>query len=44
MNGPEDFMRRAIDISGEKMREGLGGPFGAVVVKNGRIVTMSPSR
>jgi guanine deaminase len=38
MNRPEDFMRRAIAISGEQMRKGLGGPFGAVVVKNGRII------
>jgi guanine deaminase len=38
MKAPEDFMRRAIAISAEKMREGLGGPFGAVVVKDGRII------
>ena len=38
MNRPEDFMRRAIAISGEQMRKGVGGPFGAVVVKNGRII------
>ena len=38
MKAPEDFMRRAIDISGERMRQGLGGPFGAVVVKDGRII------
>lgn len=38
MNGPRDFMRRAVGISGEKMREGQGGPFGAVVVKSGRII------
>lgn len=31
-------MARAIAISGERMRAGLGGPFGAVIVKNGRIV------
>ena len=38
MNNPEDFMRRAIDISSEKMRKGFGGPFGAVIVKDGQIV------
>jgi guanine deaminase len=38
MSSTQDFMRRAIAISAEKMREGSGGPFGAVVVKNGSIV------
>ncbi len=38
MTSREDFMRRAIAISGERMRAGLGGPFGAVVVKDGKIV------
>jgi tRNA(Arg) A34 adenosine deaminase TadA len=38
MNRPEDWMRRAIAISAEKMRAGLGGPFGAVIVTDGRIV------
>src|ERR1700722_3571351 len=32
------FMREAIRISIQKMRRGLGGPLGAVVVRNGRIV------
>jgi len=34
----ERFMRRAIELSRTKMREGEGGPFGAVVVVDGRIV------
>jgi len=34
----EQFMREAIRLSLEKMREGLGGPFGAVVVKNGEVI------
>jgi guanine deaminase len=34
----EDFMREAIRISLEMMRQGKGGPFGAVVVREGRIV------
>ena len=38
MSSPEHFMRRAIAISGERMRAGLGGPFGAVVVKDGKII------
>jgi tRNA(Arg) A34 adenosine deaminase TadA len=32
------FMREAIRLSREKMRRGDGGPFGAVVVRNGKIV------
>ncbi len=31
-------MRAAIRLSLEKMREGFGGPFGAVVVRNGEII------
>lgn len=34
----EEFMRRAIDISQEKMDEDAGGPFGAVVVRRGKII------
>jgi len=34
----EQFMREAIRISVEKMRAGVGGPFGAVVVKENRII------
>lgn len=32
------FMRAAIRISRDKMRANCGGPFGAVVVRNGKIV------
>ena len=34
----QDFMRRAIAISAEMMRALKGGPFGAVVVKDGKII------
>ena len=34
----EDFMRRAIALSRAHMEAGHGGPFGAVVVKDGAIV------
>lgn len=34
----EDFMRRAIDLSQEKMHENCGGPFGAVIVRGGKII------
>ena len=33
-----EFMKRAIQLSAENMRAGAGGPFGAVVVKNGKII------
>lgn len=32
------FMRRAIELSKQKMNENCGGPFGAVVVKGGKII------
>ena len=34
----EKFMMRAIELSRQKMNEGEGGPFAAVVVKEGEIV------
>ena len=34
----EKFMRAAIRLSVQKMRQGQGGPFGAVVVRRGKIV------
>jgi len=34
----DDFMREAIRLSIEKMQAGYGGPFGAVVVKDGQII------
>ena len=35
---PETFMRRAIELSRQGVKAGDGGPFGAVVVKDGVIV------
>jgi len=34
----ERFMNEAIGLSIAKMREGLGGPFGALIVKNGEVI------
>lgn len=34
----EKFMRIAIQLSAKNVTEGLGGPFGAVVVKDGEII------
>ena len=38
------FMQEAIRLSLDKMREGCGGPFGAVVVKDGRIISRGWNR
>jgi len=38
MSYSETFLREAIRLSREKMEAGEGGPFGAVVVKDGQIV------
>ena len=34
----QKFMRRAIELSMKGMKQGDGGPFGAVIVKNGEII------
>lgn len=33
-----EFMKRAIELSEMNMKQGQGGPFGAVIVKDGRII------
>ena len=38
MTTTNPFMARAIELSIENVRTGRGGPFGAVVVKDGKIV------
>ena len=38
MSDETAFLRRAIALSREHMAAGAGGPFGAVIVKDGRIV------
>ncbi len=35
---PDELMRRAIALSMEKMLDGSGGPFGAVIARDGAIV------
>ncbi len=35
---PDELMRRAISLSLEQMQAGSGGPFGAVIARNGEIV------
>ncbi|MBS4042278.1 MAG: nucleoside deaminase [Chitinophagaceae bacterium] len=34
----EDFMKKAIQLSIENVESGNGGPFGAVIVKDGKII------
>ena len=34
-----EFMKEAIRLSIENVEQGIGGPFGAVVVKNGKIIS-----
>jgi tRNA(Arg) A34 adenosine deaminase TadA len=38
VTAPADFMRRAIALSRENIATQEGGPFGAVIVKDGRVV------
>ena len=44
MQDHEKFLREAIRLSFEGMRRGDGGPFGAVVVKNGEIIGRGNNR
>lgn len=37
----EEFMREAIALSKENIEKGLGGPFGAVIVKDGKLIAKS---
>ncbi|MXV53116.1 nucleoside deaminase [Pedobacter sp. HMF7647] len=37
----QEFMRMAIRLSEENVQKGLGGPFGAVIVKDGEVVAQS---
>lgn len=38
MSTPKNFMLRAVEIADERMKAGFGGPFGALVVKDGKII------
>jgi tRNA(Arg) A34 adenosine deaminase TadA len=41
---PNPFMQAAIELSIRNVREGTGGPFAAVVVKDGRIIATGTNR
>lgn len=34
----EAFLQRAIDLAVESVKDGTGGPFGCVIVKDGKII------
>ena len=38
------FLKRAIQLAEEGMDKGSGGPFGAVIVKNGEIIAESSNK
>lgn len=40
----EQFMRIAIELSEKNVLESLGGPFGAVIVKDGKIIAQSGNK
>ncbi|MDX1905685.1 MAG: nucleoside deaminase [Bacteroidia bacterium] len=44
MEQHETFMREAIRLSVENVGSGVGGPFGAVVVKDGQIIARGQNR
>ena len=39
-----EFMREAVRLSAEEMRKGAGGPFGAIIVKDDRIIAQGWNR
>jgi guanine deaminase len=39
-----EFMREAIALSEDNVKNGLGGPFGAVIVKDGKIIAKSANK
>src|SRR5690349_1941550 len=38
------FMKMAIALSEDNVSKGLGGPFGAVIVKNGKVIAKSANK
>ena len=39
-----EFMRRAIALALENVRSGRGGPFGALIAKDGRVIAEGANR
>lgn len=44
MSNHENFMRMAIELSEYNVKQGMGGPFGAVIVKDGMVVARSSNK
>ncbi len=44
MDNHEKFMRMAIELSEYNVKQGQGGPFGAVIVKDGMVIARSGNR
>lgn len=44
MSNHDKFMRMAIDLAENNVTQGQGGPFGAVIVKDGMVVARSANR
>jgi tRNA(Arg) A34 adenosine deaminase TadA len=40
----QKFMKIAIGLSQKNINDGLGGPFGAVIVKNGKVISKSANK
>jgi guanine deaminase len=40
----EKFLRQAIDLAVDNVRQGAGGPFGALVVKDGEVIATGTNR
>jgi tRNA(Arg) A34 adenosine deaminase TadA len=40
----ETFLRQAIDLAVDNVRQGLGGPFGALVVTDGEVIATGTNR
>ena len=40
----EAFLRQAVDLAVDNVRQGLGGPFGALVVKDGEVIATGANR
>lgn len=38
MSSDTDYMKRAIELSKNNMEKGCGGPFGAIIVKDGKVI------
>ena len=43
-NYHEKYMRMAISLSEQNVLQNLGGPFGAVIVKDGKVIAKSANR